>query len=74
MTSNVSHCVCVTLFLIEVEVTGKKRKGRPSKTWEGCLMKYVDVTGLKKADAEEHNCWIAALRHHASSHPPEGGK
>ena len=38
------------------------------------ITKELDVTGLKKANTRERNRWRAALRHHASSHPPEGGK
>ena len=59
--------------ITDFEVAGKKRKGRRSKTWEDCVMKDLDVTGLKKVDTQGRNHWRAALWDYTSLHPPEGG-
>ena len=37
--------------VIEVEITGKRKKGRPRKSWEECVKKDLERYGLRREDA-----------------------
>ena len=37
--------------VMEVEITGKRKKGRPRKSWEGCVKKDLERYGLRREDA-----------------------
>ena len=36
---------------IQFEVTGKRQKGRPRKSWEECIKKDLERYGLRRDDA-----------------------
>ena len=37
--------------VMEVEITGKRKKGRPRKSWEECIKKDLEQYGLRREDA-----------------------
>ena len=37
--------------VIEVELAGKRKKGRPRKSWEECVKKDLERYGLRREDA-----------------------
>ena len=37
----------------EVELTGKRKKGRPRKSWEECVKKDLERYGLRREDAND---------------------
>ena len=41
---------------IKVEITGKRKKGRPRKSWEECVKKDLERYGLKR-DAYNRKKW-----------------
>ena len=43
--------------VMEVEITGKRKKGRPRKSWEECLKKNLERYGWRKEDAYDRNKW-----------------
>ena len=43
--------------VIEDEITGKRKKGRPRKSWEDCVKKDLEWYGLKREDAYYRNKW-----------------
>ena len=38
---------------MEVELTGKRKKGRPRKSWEECVKKDLERYGLRREDAND---------------------
>ena len=36
--------------VMEVELTGKRKKGRPRKSWEYCVKKDLEQYGLRRED------------------------
>ena len=42
---------------MEVEITGKKKKGRPRKSWEECVKKDLERYGLRREDAHDRMKW-----------------
>ena len=36
---------------MELEITGKRKKGRPRKLWEECVKKDLEQCGLKREDS-----------------------
>ena len=43
--------------VIEAEITGKKKNGRPSKSWEECVKKQLGRYGLRREDAYDRKKW-----------------
>ena len=41
--------------VMEAEITGKKKKGRPRKLWEECIKKDLERYGLRREDAYDRN-------------------
>ena len=41
----------------EVEITGKRKKGRPKNLWEECIKKDLEGHGLRKEDAYDQKKW-----------------
>ena len=39
--------------VMEVEITGKRKNGRPRKSWEECVKKDLERYGLRREDAYE---------------------
>ena len=37
--------------VMEVEITGKRKKSRPRKSWEECVKKDLERYGLRREDA-----------------------
>ena len=46
----------------DMEVAGKRARGRPRKTWMETVKGDMTVKGLKKEDAQDRVKWRAALR------------
>ena len=45
------------LEVMEVEKTGKKKKGRSRKSWEECVEKDLERYGLRREDAYDRKKW-----------------
>ena len=45
------------LEVMEVEITGKKKKGRSRKSWEECVEKDLERYGLRREDAYDRKKW-----------------
>ena len=37
--------------VMEVDITGKRKKGQPGKSWEECIKKDLEGYGLRRQDA-----------------------
>ena len=48
MRANINPQICGDT---EVEITEKKKKGRPRKSWEECIKKNLEQHGLRRDDA-----------------------
>ena len=48
MRGDISYQICEVM---EVEITGKRKKGRSSKSWEECVKKDLEQYGLRREDA-----------------------
>ena len=46
----------------KVEITGKRKKGRPRKSWEECIKKDVKRYGLRREDAYDRKKWQERIR------------
>ena len=42
---------------MEVELTGKRKKGQPSKSWEESVKKDFEQYGLRREDAYDQKKW-----------------
>ena len=54
MRGDINSQICEVM---EVEITGKKKKGRPRKTWEECIMKDLEQYGLRRKDIYDRKKW-----------------
>ena len=48
--------------VMEVEITWKRKKGQPRKSWEECVKKDLDQYGLKREDAYDRKKWREQIR------------
>ena len=48
--------------VMEVEITGKRKKGRPRKSWEECVKKDLEQYGLRREDAYDQKKWRERIR------------
>ena len=48
--------------VMEVEITGKRKKVRPKKSWEECLKKVLEQYGLIRDDAYDRKKWRERIR------------
>ena len=48
--------------VMEVEITGKRKKGRPRKLWEECVKKDLERYGLRREDAYDRKKWRKRIR------------
>ena len=46
---------------MEVEITGKRKKGGPRKSWEECV-KDLELYGLRREDAYGRKKWREQIR------------
>ena len=47
---------------LEMEVEGNKGRGRPSKSWMGCITVNMKLRELKEEDAENRKLWTRGLK------------
>ena len=45
-----------------VEITGKRKKGRPSKSWEECVKKDLERYGLRREYAHDRKKWRERIK------------
>ena len=50
--------------VMEVELTGKKKKGQPRKSWEECIKKDLEQYGLRREDEFDQKNGKRKLRHY----------
>ena len=43
--------------VLEVEITGKRKKGRPRKLWEECIKKDLEPYDLEREDPYDRKKW-----------------
>ena len=43
--------------VMEVEISGKRKKGRPRKSWEECIKKDLDQYGLRRKYGYDQKKW-----------------
>ena len=44
--------------VMELEITGKRKKGRPRRSWEDCVKKDLELYGLRREDVyDREKCW-----------------
>ena len=48
--------------VMEVEITGKRKKSQPRKSWEECIKKDLERYGLKIEDACDRKKWREQIR------------
>ena len=48
--------------VLEVEITGKRKKGRPRKSREECLKKDLERYGFRREDAYDRKKWREGIR------------
>ena len=48
--------------VIEVEITEKRKKGRPRKSWKECVKKDLEQYGLRREDAYDRKKWRERIR------------
>ena len=48
--------------VLEVEITGKRKKGQPRKSWEECIKKDLERYGLRREDAYDRKKWQERIR------------
>ena len=47
---------------LNFEVTGKRKRGRPKKTWKKHVKEEIEKIGLKKEDAPRRDKWRDGVR------------
>ena len=47
---------------LEVEITGKRKKARPRKSWKECIKKDLEQYGLRREDAYDRKKWRERIR------------
>ena len=47
---------------MEVEITGKRKKGQLRKSWEVCVKKDLEQYGLRREDAYDRKKWREQIR------------
>ena len=50
------------LEVMEIEITGKRKKDRPRKSWEECVKKDLEGYGLRREDAYDRKKWREHIR------------
>ena len=50
------------LEVMELEITGKRRKGRPRKSWEECVKKDLEQYGLRREDVYDREKWREQIK------------
>ena len=48
--------------VMEVEITGKRKKGQPRKSWEECIKKDLERYGLRREDVYDRKKWREPVR------------
>ena len=48
--------------VMEVEITGKRKKGQPRKSWEECIKKNMEQYSLRREDASNQKKWQERIR------------
>ena len=48
--------------VMEVEITGNRKEGRPRKSWEECVKKALKRYGLRREDAYDRKKWQGRIR------------
>ena len=48
--------------IMEVEITGKRKKGRPRKSREECIKKDIEQYSLRREDASDRKKWQERIR------------
>ena len=61
------HVICIDIDsqireVMEVEITGKRKKGRPRKSWEECVKKDLERYGLRREDTYYRKKWRERIR------------
>ena len=61
------HVICIDIDsqireVMEVEITGKRKKGRPRKSWEECVKKDLERYGLRREDTYYRTKWRERTR------------
>ena len=47
---------------MEPEVTGKRKKSRPRKSWEECVKKNLEGYGLRREDVYDQEKWQEQIK------------
>ena len=58
--------------VMEIEITGKRNKGRPRKSWEECVKKDLERYGLRREDAYDQKKWQEHIKAKIA-HPGQPG-
>ena len=48
--------------VMELEIIGKRKKGRPKKSWEECVKKDLERYDLKREDAYDRKKWRERIK------------
>ena len=48
--------------VIELEITGKRKKGRPRRSWEECVNKDLERYGLRREDVYDREKWREQIK------------
>ena len=54
--------IIFSLVALNLEVTGKRKRGRPKKTWKKQVEEETEKIGLKKEDAMKRDKWRDGVR------------
>ena len=52
--------------IANMEVPGRRRRGRPKTRWKDCVRRDMEWIGLRKEDARDRNKWKKVLKNHYS--------
>ena len=66
MCGDISSQICEVM---EVKITGKRKKGQPRKSWKECIKKDLEQYGLRREDAFDQKKWQGRFK--AKSQPSQ---
>ena len=61
------HVICQDINsqireVMELEITGKRKKGQPRESWEECIKKDLEQYGLRREDAYDQEKWQEQIK------------
>ena len=69
------HVICQDINsqiheVMELEITGRRKKGPPRKLWKECIKKDLEQNGLKREDVYDREKWQEQINKKNCQPPP----